>query len=345
MKNTTRIFVFIMAGVLSCAWRAAAAGDPVLLRLNFSKGDIYNYAFNIDVTGEAGIRPPEDAPVPGEIMAFPLDMSTYTELEIEVKDSGADGAVLEMFVTRMRGAMSFEENTETYDSDEDESGMNDEMMDKPTTLRVAPNAAITDLKLPAITNMDILMPVPDELDLGAMLSQMMFTLPDKPVAPGDEWDQKRNVEIPGDPPIKIAVPYHFKFIGFEKIKELDCAVIAVSVNEDFSKQMDTWNVQVPTFEGYDCEAEECSDEMIEEMAAAESTGTETLPITFEKLALTVDGKLYIAHMQGVLVGAEAAMDTDVFMSVEIPEEEADDVFQGRIGFAIEASVDVSAHLQ
>lgn len=347
MKITKRIFVCILAVTALAAGRAAAAGDPVALRLNFNKGDVYNYAFNVDITGEAGIRPPEDTPVPADLLAFPLDMSTYTELEIEVTDSdAAKGAALEMFVTRVRGTFSFQDNTQTYDSDTDENVMNGDLMDKPTTLRVLPNAAVSDLNLPGITDMEVFMPLPPEFDIGKMLSQMMFTLPDKPVAPGDEWEQKRTMEIPGDPAIKITIPYKFKFIGFEKVKEIDCAVLAVSVNEDFSSQVDTWNIPLPAFDAIDCEVEDCDEDMLSAIADEEASGdTETLPITFEKLALTVDGKIYLAHKQGVLVGAEAAVDTDVLMSVEVPEGEEDEVFHGRVGFGVSASMDVSVNLQ
>jgi hypothetical protein len=281
--------LLLAACLLLLAARAACAQDKGLLRLKFNTGDVYHYAVDISGTGEMSMHAPEI--MDEETFDLPIDLSLYSELELNVTGVDKDGAAaIEIFVNRFRMNAGPDMVVDSTDEEQDMPQVIQAMFDEPLTLKMASDGGVLQAEFPdAGEDPDELMGMffPTDLRPADILKQALFKLPAQAVAPGATWEHKASLPLPLADKKTIEFTYNFTLQGYETVKGLDCAAIAVSVSEDFTKQLSA--IELPGFGGED----------------------EVVSMRFDRMLLDFSGTLYFAHKEGVFVGAEGTLEQEM----------------------------------
>ena len=309
----------LAAAFLFAALPARAQDSGVPLKLRFNKGDIYNYSIDITGTGEMGMRPPAGEDLDPSLFRMPLDISLFAEIEMEVRDVASSGAAkLDLFLNRFRANFGDEFYVDTDNDDDMLPPFMETLLETPVSLTVAPDGAVQKASFPKMDLEEFLLPFMPEFEMEKLLQQALFTLPEKPVAKGDTWTYDAAIELPGTPTQNVPLQYRFKMLGFEQVKGIECAVIEIVVDENAAAGLRELIIPMP----YDEEAGR-------------------IAMNFERMIFNMDGKIYFAHEQGILIGLEAEMEQDVSImatALDEPDEES-------IGFDMEIIADILVQLQ
>jgi hypothetical protein len=304
--------------LLFSATFAAAAGGPATLRLNFSKGDVYHYTLEMNGIVEMAVKAPEIQAAESASMP-PMDLALYAEIEMDVKNVDQDQkASLEVFLNRVR-VNTGQGKVSDSDKDEDLPKFLTALMDDPLKIKLAPNGKILDMKYPKIENMDqgFADLVPPGFNPVDIARQSMFVLPEKPVNVGDKWTQTVEFDFPFSPGKKLKMTYNFEMMGYEKVKEIDCAVVRITVKDDLSKQVGEFKMPF-TGEG------------------------ETATMRMNRLMLDFQGKFFFAPLQGIFMGLEGTMDQELSGNISGPGPAGKDE---TVGLNINFSADVTLQLR
>ena len=294
------------------------AGGPAALRFNFSKGDVYHYTLDMNGIVEMAVKAPE-IPAAESASMPPMDLALYAEIELDVKNVDKNQeASLEVFLNRVRVNTG---QGQVADSDKDENMPKflTALMDDPIKIKIAPNGKILDMKYPKIKNMDegFADLVPPGFNPMEITRQGMFTLPEKPVDTGDTWTQIVEFDFPFSPGKKLKMTYNFEMMGYEKVKEIDCAVVNVTVKDDLSKQVGEFKMPF-------------------------SGEGENATMRMNRLMMNFQGKFFFAPLQGIFMGMEGTLDQELSGNISGPGPAGK---EETVGLSINFSADVTVQLR
>lgn len=283
--------LLLAAMCLLLAAHSARAQDKGLLRFRFNTGDVYHYSMELTGTGEMSMAPPELMDQESQTFDLPIDVSLYSEIEVNVTDVEKDGAAgLEMFLNRIRMNAGPDMVVDSDDEDEELPPFIEALFNEPIAMKIASDGGVLDAEFPDMeddANELMGMFFPTDLHPADMLKKGLFKLPAQAVAPGGKWTQEASIPVPMTKGKSISFTYNFEMKGYESVKGLDCAAIEVSVKEDFSKQLN--EIDLPGFGGED----------------------EQVTMHFSRMSLDFTGTLYFAWKEGIFVAAEGAIEQDV----------------------------------
>lgn len=313
----SRALLITLASLAFFSLSASAAPDqPQKFHFRFTKGDVLNYSFKMDGTGAVTI-----AGIPGlekttgkKSMDIPFDMSSYMEVEMKVDSVDKNGAAT--IGVRLTG-MKLNTGTATLvDSfgDGDIPDFAQEMLDNPFKISMTPAGAVTITTPPLKATNELLKKMPGA-SLPDLLKQSLVSFPDKPLAVGDKWPYHYEMDMPWVQAKKIAIDYELELLGYEKIKEINCAVIGIALKSDLSKQIDKISFPMPDGKG-------------------------TFEIKVEKLTQDYSGKVYFAPGPGLLVGSRIDVHQVLGGNMKIPGSDLLDPvsFNTDMDFSIETEL-------
>lgn len=309
-----RALILLCAALIVCAAgapaRAADKNKPVALKLKFTKGDVLTYAVKMDISGTLtmkGIAGYEEATGKSSL-DVPVDMSIYTEMEMEAADVAPDGsATLTVTFTHMKMKNG---TAVVFDTDGDEDSMPagvGEFLETPITISLAPNGKILYSGFP---NPDDLSPVLAEMKLDELFKQSWVTLPDKAVQAGDKWDYTYSMELPFAKKTKVKLKFDLEMLGFDTVKDMASAVIGIKYDDDLSKQVGRLEIPVP----------------------GDARG---ISAKIDKLSQKIEGKIYFAPGPGVLLGSHLEGEQRILGSFNMPGDNSHVTMDAEFTLAID----------
>ena len=274
---------------------AVASADPVKLRYKYSEGDTYVYSMSATGKGDmgmtfSGMGGDPDAEAYKEM---PLQMELAMALETNVKDIRDDGlAVIESLISRYSVSQAGETVVDYNPAAGKKEGCPTELEElfmQPIEMKVDPQGGVSD-----ISGLEKLRQIAPQFDMGRLVSQMQQPWPEKALDVGDKWTQELPFLSNPDAGKTDAPLNHLECVDYEEGKGLNCAKITTRFSGDLSGMMEGMLSGMP-------------------MQGAE--------MKVQMMFMTMDGEIYFAPEEGILVGMEFTMSQQMHMSAQVPPQQ------------------------
>jgi len=213
--STARILPLVLA-LTAPAFAQEDAKQKHQLRFKFKAGTVTNQVMSQDMTMTMSMGAQD------MVTTMAMNMfQTYT-----VKSVEGDKAAIEQKITRVKAVMDNPMQQIDYDSAKDDSdpdmleGLAD-LVGQVTTLKLSDRGAVSDVKTPELSSA-----AAGGVDVDQMMSQIVTSMPEEPVAIGDTWtvDQKMPLGQMGESDTKVTY----------KLVSIDDAVIVLDQKLDLN---------------------------------------------------------------------------------------------------------------
>jgi hypothetical protein len=187
------------------------------------------------------------------------------------------------------------------------------ILNKPFDVKIAPDGTILYSAIPPMTSLDQgIFPMNT---LEQLIKQNLIFLPDKPTAVGDKWTYPIELKFPWAKNSDIKIDYALELLGYETVKQLNCASIGISTTTDFKKQIDKFSFPDP------------------------STGR-NIDMKLDKFEQTLNGKLSFSPQRGILVGSSMETKAQISGSMDVPDKRQTKQVGLKINFNIKADLEL-----
>ncbi len=291
--------IIVAAFVFALLFSIEVLAKPVLLRYQYYAGDVYIYSMEAHGSGKlvTTIKYNKDQngrkPVVNEL---PINMDMKMSIDTEVESVEKDGTSKQLtrineykLVTDGKVIIDFNKDTNVNETGDDIIKSFKNLIKNPIRTDVDTRGVIKKMAgIEQLTNVE------SSMDLTGLLEQLQVPLPEKPVEVGDEWTQKIDMNFAKIAGKDNVFDFSFKLAGYEDVKELRCAKIHLVGKGDLKSVLKKM------------------------MPDIQNTN-----ITFNKTDFIIEGDMYFATAEGLLVAFDFSMTQKMDGDIEIKGENDD----------------------
>jgi len=287
MKIKALIFVIVILTT------ARASAEPVLLRYQFSPGDILVYALEADGAGQltTSLFKSANDSKPADVNNMPISLKVKMALQTDVESVNKEK--IASLLTRVTAFRLVQDGEDVINLKPDSDG-GIGGKDVPGTLKTLyknPIRMEVDSRgmVKSISGLEKLSESLPQMDVASLFEQTQHQLPEDAVDVGDEWTQNLRLNLSdGKSSGKKDFKTKYKFVGYENVKDLRCAKIRVQGQGDISDVLKSIMGGIPAKN-----------------------------LKVENMSIGYDGDMYFAADEGVLVALDFTILQKVAASMDV----------------------------